>query len=345
MPKPKHSYPKIGVYSSVSSTNMSDYSAEVMALRDLGISSVYVDEDRDALVSAAAMISGSKDVEIATGWCSPGRAPVLLAKAAVWLDAFSGERFTLGIGINSPVVGSFLGFAWADRHAFLQDYLLAVRRALYAAPESSIQYDGPFFKYVARGSHDADGRRAGAPIMIKVTDLPQFRMVGAACDGLVLGQMAPFAAYAAAGPDLMRAGAESAKRQLPQIRVNKMIWTIVDDDSKKAIGRLQGLLASKIIDKSFDNKELAVQAGFSDEVDEISARFAAGDKVAAAQAVTEKMWRAYGLAGTPEEVRAQAAGYASKVDTLVCMGSMFGLADFATYMREHHRITSAIAPR
>ena len=341
----KLAYPKIGVYSSVASVNMSEYSAEVRALGAAGISSVYVDEDRDALLNAAALLSAGGGVDIATGWCVPGRTPVLLAKAASWLDAFSGERFTLGIGINSPVVASFVGFSWADRHPLLLDYLTAVRRVLHAPAGSPVEYKGPYFNYAAHGFSDRDSRRVSPPIMIKVTDLPQFEMAGATCDGVALGQMTPLLAYAASGSDLVAAGAKSAERDLTSFRVDKMVWTMIDDDSTKAISRLKGLIASKIVDKSFDNKELAVQAGFSNEVNEITARFAAGDKPGAAQAVSDKMWRAYGLAGTPEEVRAQAASYAGKVDTLICMGAMFGLPDFATYLREHLRITSVIAPR
>lgn len=318
------SYPRIGVYSSVSSTNMSDYGAEVMAFEKRGISRVCVDEDRDAMVSAAALICGSRNVEIATGWCAPGRAPMLLATAARWLNAFSSGRFTLGIGINAAAIAPVVGIAWSDRHEFLRDYLIATRRAL----DTPAAYD----------------ETVAPPMIIKLTDLAQFHMAGMTCDGVALGQMTPLAAYTAAGSELMRVGAESAGRANRTFRIDKLVWTLVSDDSVTAITRLRGLIASKIVDASFDNAGLAVAAGFADEVEEIKARHTAGDKAGAAQAVSERMWRAYGLAGTHDEVRAQATAYAGKVDTLVCMGSMFGLPDMQAYMREHFRAIDAVAP-
>lgn len=342
---PADAYPKIGVYSSISSENMAEYGAEVMALKRRGISSVYVDEDRDAIVSAAAMISSSSDVEIVTGWCAPGRSPVLLETAVRWLNAFSGGRFTLGIGINAPVVATFLGIKWSERHEYLADYLTAMRRLLDAPANVPLQHDGPYLKFSRPGIPGHEVQRPAVAMLLKVTDLDQFRMVGATCDGAVLGQMTPLDAYTAAGRELMRLGAAGAGRATQSLRINKMVWTLVSDDSVTAIARLRGLIASKIVDKNFDNRSLAVQAGFADEVNEVTARFAAGDKAGAAQAVSERMWRAYGLAGSASEVREQAALYAGKVDSLVCMGSMFGLPDLQAYMREHLRATDAVAPQ
>lgn len=337
-------YPRIGVYSSISSTRMSDYGAEAMTLYRRGISSIYVDEDRDALINAAAIIGSSEDIEIGTAWCTPGRSPVLLALAAQWLLGMSGgRRFSLGIGLNSRVLATRLGFSWEKRHEYLQDYMVAMRRIVDAADGSEIQHDGPYFKFSMPGRSHSESPMPYPPVLLKVTDLEQFRVAGATCDEVVLGQMTPLAAFEREGSALLQQAAVSSGTRPRRIGLRKMVWSLVSDDSVTAVSRLRGLIASKLADKSFGNRELAVAAGFGREADEILSRMAAGDREGAARAVSNDMWRAYGLAGTPAEVREQASRYAGKVDTLICMGSMFGLSGFDAYMIEHFRMIDAVA--
>ena len=124
-----------------------------------------------------------------------------------------------------------------------------------------------------------------------------------------------------------------------------MIVTLVSDDSESAVQRLKGYIANSIGNKTFNYRRMVEESGFEKEAGLISAKLEAGDEVGAASAVSEDMWRAFGIAGNAAEVREQVASYAGKVNRLIMLSSMYGLSGLEEYIESNWHMLETVSSK
>jgi alkanesulfonate monooxygenase SsuD/methylene tetrahydromethanopterin reductase-like flavin-dependent oxidoreductase (luciferase family) len=100
--------------------------------------------------------------------------------------------------------------------------------------------------------------------------------------------------------------ADAAGRDPDEITVAPYVPAAVSsDDPERARDAIRGHVAYYV--GSGEGYRRAVAQSFPDAADEIASHWADGDRGAARGAVTDEMIEALGVAGTPEEARAQLA--------------------------------------
>jgi len=333
-------YPKIGIYAAA--FDKKGLEEDSRKLHNKGVSATYIDEDNCAAVTAAVLgCVAPPGMTIGTAWCVPWQHPTGLTIAAKALHGYCDERFILGVGMHMPAAEKYFGFTWSERHERLRDYMRAMRACFDEKPGQPVNYDGKYYPVKEFGGRQHV--KPVPPLYMKIMEAEEMETAGETCDGLYLGQLTPYAFFDKVGAEAMKKGAARAGRDPSKIVINNMVTAVASDDGITAINRLKGWIANGLMKKSFDYQRLAIEAGFEKETRAIVERMEKDDKDGAAAAVGEEMWRAYGLAGTPEEVRAQAAAYAGRIDTLVCLACSHGLRDVGrTYVQEHYMMTDAV---
>src|SRR6266540_3629348 len=122
-----------------------DEQVELARLADeLGLDSVWVSEawGQDA-VSVLGLLAGQTErIALGSGLMQiPARQPAATAMAAATLDAISGGRFRLGLGVSGPQVSEgWYGVPFARPLRRTREYVEIVRRAL--AREDPLEFAG-----------------------------------------------------------------------------------------------------------------------------------------------------------------------------------------------------------
>lgn len=209
--------------------------------------------------------------------------------------------------------------------------------------DQAVNYQGPYFRISAKTAFGGSKPGPVPTLHFKVMEVEEMNTAGETCDAVTLGQMTPYSFYLGRGGDRLREGAHAGKRDPQMVDICKMVVTLVSDDSQSAVDRLKGYIAKSIGSKTFDYRRMAEESGFEQEAGLISARLQAGDEVGATNAVTEKMWRAYGIAGNTAEVREQVAAYAGKVQRLILLSSMHGLTSIEEYVESNWNMLEVVS--
>jgi probable F420-dependent oxidoreductase len=86
----------------------------------------------DAFALLTACAGATRSIQLATGILPiQTRSPALTAQASATLQDFSGGRFTLGLGVSTPVVISgWNGLPWEGKLSRLREYVVTVKRLL-----------------------------------------------------------------------------------------------------------------------------------------------------------------------------------------------------------------------
>jgi probable F420-dependent oxidoreductase len=239
------------------------------------------------------------------------RTPMVVAMAGATLQALHPDRdIVLGIGISSPVVTSrWHGVPYGERPlARTREYVTLLRACLTG---EKVDFAGDFY--------DVKGFRLGVrlgerrpKIVIGALNPKMLELAGEVADGVALnylpashvpwsveqvrkGGSAEIYAYVHAGVCEREEGAELARRDL-------FSYAVVDAYAR-----------------SFE------RAGFADEVTEIRARHAEGDRAGALAAVSDRMVDAIDVMGDADTVAATMQAYVDAgVDVPVLMPLPWG---------------------
>ncbi|WP_052668436.1 TIGR03619 family F420-dependent LLM class oxidoreductase [Nitriliruptor alkaliphilus] len=188
----------------------------------------------------------------------PHRNPVLVAKQAASVDALSGGRMVLGVGIGwMREEYAALGASWSDRAERLEEGI-AVMRALWT--QSSPGFDGRYHAFEGACSYPQPAAPGGVPVVVGGSSLAAARRAGRLGDGY----------FGLAGGDVplerllkeVRAAAVSADRDPDQIEVS---WGVAPGDdgslplSRDDVERYAELGVSRLIvpPVSFDPTQVA----------------------------------------------------------------------------------------
>jgi probable F420-dependent oxidoreductase len=281
---------------------------------DVGYTSFWTAETTgpEAFSVLAAAGAAAPGLDLGTGVLALQlRTPMVVAMAGATLQALHPDRdILLGIGISSPVVTErWHGVPYGDRPLErVREYVTLLRACLSG---EKVDFTGDFYqvKGVRLGVRLGERR---PKIVVGALNPRMLALAGELADGVLLNYLpashvpwsveqvrrggdASIYAYVHAGGCTREEGVELARRDL-------FSYAVVDSYAR-----------------NFE------RAGFGDEVAEIRARFAAGDRAGAVGAVSNRMVDAIDVMGDADVVHATMRAYADAgVDVPVLMPLPWG---------------------
>ncbi len=285
----------------------------------------------DSFSLAGAMAVSTTTIEIGTAIVAVyNRTPAVLAMGAATLAQLSGDRFVLGLGTSShAIMRDWNGVDFKAPLGHMRESVAIVRQALSA--------DKTDFAGVHFHSH---GLRLGAkpkkPLRIYLAALREkmCELAGEIGEGLIINFQP-----ASAMPQILaayRRGAARAGRDGSRDEVVCRFQVCVTDDRARARGLVRaafgGYLAAPVYNAFLG------WCGFPEEAKAIAAAFAKRDRAGVATAITDEIVDRIAIIGTPDECRAQIAGFVKAgVTTPV-------IAPLATSPADAVRILETFAP-
>jgi len=265
---------------------------------DLGYRSFWTAETTgpEAFTVLAAAGAAAPGLDLGTGVLALQlRTPLVVAMAGATLQALHPDRdILLGIGISSPVVTErWHGTPYGDRPLDrVREYVAVVRAALTG---EKVDFSGDFYQVKGFRLGVRLGERR-PKIVVGALNPKMLALAGEVADGVLLNYLpashvpwsvkqvrkgggAEIYAYVHAGVCEREDGVELARRDL-------FSYAVVDSYAR-----------------NFE------RAGFADEVAEIRARFAAGDRAGAVGAVSDRMVDAIDVMGDAAMVAATMQAY------------------------------------
>ena len=244
--------------------------------------------------------SATDQIGLATGIVNVfSRSPATLAQSVATLDAHSGGRAILGLGVAHPgVVTGFHGIDFDRPLARMAEYITLVRRYLAGDPDP---FDGEFYSPVRTAFWDAfEPVRREIPIYNAALGPTNIRLTGALADGW-LPNLYPLEQFDE-GLDWLREGAERSGRTSEAIDVAMYVLAAVDDDPATARQEAAEHIAYYLRDIPGYYDRVVRDAGFEAVVDAVKA---AESKDAAVSAVSDGLIDRLALTGTPTDAREQ----------------------------------------
>lgn len=223
------------------------------------------------------------------------RSPATLAAAAATLDDLADGEVRLGLGASTRKAIEDLHGADYDRPVRRVHETAELVRA-YTAGEGRVEYDGDLFSVRDFPALDAD-----VPIYAAALGPAARRMAGRVADGWIPHNV-PFPDLSSAF-ETVAAAAREAGRDPGAIDVAPYVPAAVADDPDAAREAIRGHVAYYV--GGGEGYRRAVGERFPEAADAAADAWRAGDRDAARAAVTDEMVTALGVAGAPEDARAQ----------------------------------------
>jgi F420-dependent oxidoreductase-like protein len=300
----------------------------------LGFDSVWTAEayGSDAVTPAAWIAARTERIHVGTAIMQiAGRTPALTAMTAMTLDALSGRRFRLGLGVSGPqVVEGWHGQAFRRPLAKTREYVEVVRTILRR--EKPLEFRGEHFQIPYAGA-DATGfgkplrsilhGRADLPIYLAAIGPKNVALAGEIADGWIPTLFAPrhmkmFRGWLEEG-FRVRGSAPARFDIMPSVGV------VVGDDVNACRARLKSRLALYVggmgaRQKNFYN-ELIQRYGYEGPARTIQDLYLGGRKAEAEAAVPDALVDDVALCGPRERIRERLAEWkAAGVTTLMVGG-------------------------
>jgi F420-dependent oxidoreductase-like protein len=294
---------------------------ELARLADVeGLDSVWVSEawGQDAVSVLGHLSAVTERVALGSGLMQiPARTPAMAAMTAATLDAMSGGRFRLGLGVSGPQVSEgWHGVRFGRPLARTREYVEIVRRAL--AREAPLEFEGGEFRLPLEGSE------LGKPL--KLLTKPVRAEIP-----IYLGAIGPKAVEQAAQiadgwmpfflTDESLAAIRAAERQ---IDVAPVVLVCVDDDVDRARDLARPWLALYLGAMGARGKnfyvETAERLGHGESARRVQELWSGGDRAAAAAALDDGLIDGAAICTSPAGLDERLADYERMgVDTLLAL--------------------------
>jgi F420-dependent oxidoreductase-like protein len=322
----------IGLNLGYSGAQMDDVLPLVRHADRVGVDSVWVAE---AYGSDAATVLGylaGRTERILLGSAimqMPARTPANTAMTAMTLDALSGGRLLLGLGVSGPqVVEGWHGVPYEAPLAKSREYIEIVRRAV--ARDAPLEFHGEHYRIPYDGP---DGSGLGKPLRSILhpvrTHIPVYlaaigpRNVALAAE-IADGWLPIFYSpeHADVFADSLREGAERGGRAPGTCRIAATVMVAAGDDVAACRDRLRPFFALYIggMGSREHNfyRDLAVRYGYEQAAYAVQDAYLDGRREEAAAAVPDELIDQVALVGPlPRILDRLAAWQASDVDTLI----------------------------
>jgi F420-dependent oxidoreductase-like protein len=298
----------------------------------VGVDSVWVAEayGSDAVTVLAYLAAHTERIELGSAVMQmPARTPAATAMTAMTLDALSGGRFRLGLGLSGPqVVEGWHGVAYGRPLARTREYVDVVRAIV--AREEPLSYQGEHYRIPYDGP-DATGLgkplksilhplRSRIPIYLAAIGPKNTRQTAAIADGWLPIFYSPeredvFAEH-------LDAGLADAGRDPAELDVAATVYVAAGDDVAACRDQLRPLFALYIggmgaRDQNF-YADLARRYGFEAAADRIQDLYLDGRKDEAAGAVPDELVDEMALVGPLDRIADRFRAWReSRVSTLI----------------------------
>lgn len=306
----------------------------VLEAERLGYDSVWSAEayGSDAVTPVAWIAARTHRIHVGTAIMQiAGRTPAASAMTAMTLDALSGGRFRLGLGVSGPqVVEGWHGQAFGKPLARTREYVEVVRMVLRR--EKPVEYRGTYYQIPYAGP-DATGLgkplksilhgRPDLPIYLAAIGPRNVALAAEIADGWIPvffspRRMAMFRQWLDEG---FRAGGRATAR----FDIMPMVAVVPGDDVdacraavKPRLALYMGGMGAR--GKNFYN-DVARRYGYDEAAQTIQDLFLAGKKEEAAAAVPDALVDEVALCGPRERIRERLAEWRSSgVTTLMVAG-------------------------
>jgi F420-dependent oxidoreductase-like protein len=273
---------------------------------ELGYDSIWIPEawayEQFQLLTEIAL--ATRTLKLATGIANVfSRSAGLLAMSAATLDEISGGRVILGLGTSGQaVVENFHGVPYRKPLTRLRE-TIGILRALWRgerlSPEMSTLFDARHFKL------EMKPLRPDIPIYVASLQEAAVHEVGRLADGWV-PTFWPYQ-HLEDGIALLAAGAREAGRDPARIEVAPFVAIVPLDDLAMARGMIKPLVAFYIGGMGTYYHALFCRYGFQENADRVRELYLAGDRRAAAEAVSDALIDAIAICGPAVHCRERLA--------------------------------------
>jgi F420-dependent oxidoreductase-like protein len=308
--------------------NVSPFNAATVATEAerLGYTTALAPEGLHDAISVLGFVAGQTErLKLISGVCQiPGRTPVLAAMTAATMNALSGGRFGLGIGIsNTDSTQNWHGARFARPLARTREYVEVLRLALAGQEvrHPGEHYPLPLYPEGSKGFQMPPGN-AGTPIYLAAVGPKNLELAGEVADGWI-GVFCSPEQVADAVPRL-RAGRERAGKSMDDFEILLTAPVAFGEDPVELAEPIKGYVGHFM---SLGNRDdniyyrLADSMGFGPEARVVQDRFQAGDRAGGAAAVPYEFVDGIALLGTQERVAKRMRAYADAGVTTLCIGS------------------------
>jgi F420-dependent oxidoreductase-like protein len=246
----------------------------------------------------------------------PARTPAMTAMTAATIDALSGGRFRLGLGVSGPQVSEgWHGVPFARPLGRTREYVEIVRMALAREPVSysgehyTLPLPGGAGKAIKLGFHPP---RTEVPVYLAAVGPKNLELAGEIADGW----LAIFFAPDAAGEHLehIARGRRERGLGLDGFDVAATVPVVVGDDVAACADLVRwyaalylGGMGSR--EQNFYNR-LAVRMGYAEEAKLVQDLYLSKQKAEAAAAVPQEFIERTSLIGTKEQIKNRLREYA-----------------------------------
>jgi probable F420-dependent oxidoreductase len=258
----------------------------------------------DALVMSTVIATHTTRLHVANGVLPvQTRTPVILGMATASLNHLAPGRFALGLGLSSKViVEQWHGLRFSTALGQIREAVQIVRKV---AAGERVSVEGAFHRVK---NFRLTGPVPAEPVRVYLAALgpEMLELAGEIADGVLLNWIPPEAVPASIAH--LQAGARRAGRTLERFEIASFVRTCVTDDAaaaRETLARDVTGYATVDVYQAFFRT-----AGYADEVDAVSAAWAAGDRAGAVKRISPRMLDGLGVVGDEASCRARIAEFA-----------------------------------
>ncbi|HEV8473967.1 MAG TPA: LLM class F420-dependent oxidoreductase [Methylomirabilota bacterium] len=307
---------------------------KVLEAERLGYDSVWSAEayGSDAVSPAAWLAARTSRIHVGTGIMQiPARTPAMTAMTAMTLDALSGGRFRLGLGVSGPqVVEGWHGQPFGKPLAKTREYVEVVRAVLkrdkpleFRGEYYQIPYAGPGATGLGKPLRSILHGRATLPIYLAAVGPKNVALAAEIADGWIPVFFS--ARRIAMFREWLNEGFKAGGRAPERFDIMPMVSVVVGPDVaacralvKPRVALYVGGMGAR--GRNFYN-DIARRYGYEDAAKTIQDLYLAGKKAEAEAAVPDALVDEVALCGPKERIRdALAEWKASGVTTLMVAG-------------------------
>ncbi len=323
---------RLGLGMGYSGAQMGSVLGLVQHADQVGIDSVWTAEayGSDAVTVLAYLAARTERIKLGSAILQiPARTPANTAMTAMTLDALSGGRMLLGLGMSGPqVVEGWHGVAYGKPLERTREYVEIVRMAI--AREEPLAYDGTYYDIPYEGV-DATGLgkplksilhplRDRIPIYLAAIGPKNVALTAEIAEGWLPIYYSPEREDVFA--DVIADGESRRDADLPPLEIAATAYVAVGDDLDACRDLLRPMFALYVGGMGARGRnfyfDLAVRYGWADAAREIQDLYLEGKKAEAAAKVPDAMVEEMALVGPLDKVKDRLQAWkASRVDTLI----------------------------
>jgi probable F420-dependent oxidoreductase len=238
------------------------------------------------------------------------RTPTTLAMTIATLDALSGGRAVLGLGVSSEIIiGAWHGLPFPKPLGAMHEAVDILRRLLR---NERVTAEGTFFRVQNLRPNVPVSSDRTIPIYIGALNPGMLRLAGAIADGVILNWMP--AAHVPRAIAAIATGAQRAGRALADIDIACYIRACVTDDLEAARQWIRRELTGYALVEAYHAYFTA--CGFGADSTACREAWQQGDRAGATRCISDTMVHAMAAIGSAEACRTQLAAFVEAGATL-----------------------------